>query len=137
MAAQGAYLTQPADAASPMRSHLPLVPTTRYEITGGRPVGASIEPADTSGQAALQSAGFTALLAATGIAVGAALGGGFGAGAGLMLTGALANGYRAQKWIDSADPALRHEAVVSATFGVFQTAIGGYLVWRSTKSKGG
>lgn len=94
-----------------------------------------IEPKDTSPQAAVQSVGVSALLASVGIAGGAALGGGWGAGAGLLLSAAVMNGYRAQKWMSSAVPGERHEAVVSSTFGLFQAAGGAYLIYRAMKSK--
>lgn len=96
-----------------------------------------IEPKDTSSGAAVQSAGFTALLSAVSIGIGVATGGVLGAGAGLMLAGALANGYRAQKWINEQDAERRHEAVVSATFAIGELALGGYLAYRAYKAKQG
>jgi hypothetical protein len=135
----GAYLYQDdEDVGRPMTRHMSHVPTTHYEVNGGRPVGAELEflePDDTSSGAALHSAGFTALLAALGIGVGVMLGGGWGAGAGLMIAGAGANAYRGQKWMNDADPARRHEAVVSATIAVFEVGIGGYLAYKAYKSK--
>lgn len=131
----GAYLRQPADSG-PMREYVSATPTTHYENTGGRPVGgelAFLEPRDTSGQAAVQSAGFTAVLVAVGVGAGALAGGGWGAGAGLMLTAAVANGYRAQKWMNEPDPGRRHEAVVSATFAVMEVALGSYLSYKAYK----
>lgn len=133
----GAYLYQ-RSPGTPMSEHLSHTPTTHYEVNGGRPVAGEVdflEPDDTSSSAALQSAGFTALLVAIGIGVGVALGKGWGAGAGLMLTGAAANAYRAQKWLNAEDPTKRHEAVVSATIGVFEVGIGGYLAYKAYKSK--
>lgn len=115
---------------------IPQVPTVQHHL---QPMGMTlpIEPKDTSGGAAVQSAGFTALLVAIGIGIGVGTGGAYGAGAGLMLAGALANGYRAQKWINEQDAERRHEAVVSATFAVGELALGGYLAYRAYKAKKG
>jgi len=126
----GAYLTEPGGAP------VERTPTSLYYPS---PIGAELpmEPTDTSTLAAVQSAGFTALFVALGTAVGLGLGGGLGAGAGLMLSGAAVNGYRAQKWMNDADPGRRHEAVVSATVGVFEVVIGGYLVWKARAAKRG
>lgn len=105
----------------------------------GQPLGyeAPIEPKDTSTSAAVQSAGITSVLVAVAIGAGVVAGGVWGAGAGLMLAGALANGYRAQKWMDSNNASERHEAVVSATFGVGELVLGGYLAYRAYKDKHG
>lgn len=139
--------------SAPWSDQVQQQPITQYSNTGGAPpvlhggapmplrygtegyTSPFIEPKDTSPQGAVQSAGISALLAAVGIATGAALGGAFGAGAGLMLSGAVMNTYRAQKWIDSQQPSERHEAVVSATFAVIQAGAGAYLSYRAYKSK--
>jgi len=92
-----------------------------------------VEPRDTSPQAAVQSAGISALLLAVGVAAGAAAGGGWGAAGGLCIAAAAMNGYRAQKWMDSKQPGERHEAVVSATFAVFQVGGAGYFIYRAMK----
>jgi hypothetical protein len=113
-------------------STIPTEPITRYYPVSGEL--AFLEPKDTSGAAAAQSAGFTALLAAVGLGVGTALGKGWGAVAGLMLAGAVSNGYRAQKWMNDEDPSKRHEAVVSATFGVFEAIMGSYAAWKASKT---
>lgn len=120
--------------ASLIERRIPQQQTVRYHQ---QPVGwtAPVEPKDTSSGAAVQSAGFTALLSAVAIGIGAATGGAWGAGAGLLLAGALANGYRAQKWINEQDPERRHEAIVSATFAVGEVALGGYLAYRAHKAK--
>lgn len=115
----------------------PQTPTVRYHAQPGTGMTLPIEPKDTSSGAAVQSAGFTALLSALAIGIGVATGGAYGAGAGLMLAGALANGYRAQKWINEQDAERRHEAVVSATFAVGELALGGYLAYRAYKAKKG
>jgi hypothetical protein len=90
-----------------------------------------MEPADTSGSGALRSAGFTALLLAAGVGGGVAVGGAWGAAAGFLLASALANGYRAQKWLDSEQPSQKHEAVVS---GVFAAGAVGAGIWAAYKA---
>jgi hypothetical protein len=130
------------DGLGAMRT-IPQQSTVRYHPSPlemqPMPVGMTlpIEPKDTSSGAAVQSAGFTALLSAIAIGLGVATGGAYGAGAGLMLAGALANGYRAQKWINEQDAERRHEAVVSATFAVGELALGGYLAYKAYKAKQG
>ena len=94
-----------------------------------------VEPTDVSRQAASRSAGLTMVVAGLGVGGGLLLGGPWGAGAGLMLAGALANGYRAQKWWGSSIPSEKHEAVVSATFAVFEVVLGGYFVYKSRGRK--
>lgn len=132
----GSMVTHPAGPVS-AQAPVPQSPITRYFDTGGRPVGDAtlLEPEDTSSMAAVQSAGVTALLASVGVGVGLAVGGGYGAGAGLMLVGAAANGLRAVKWMNSADPSQRHEAVTGATFGLFQAAIGSYLAYKASRTR--
>jgi len=129
--------------------YIPQQPTTMTYASGGRPYipqqdvfsydplagQLPIEPTDTSSGAAVQSAGVAAVLAAAGITGGLLVGGPWGAGSGLMFAGAVANGYRAQKWMSDADPGRRHEAIVSATFSVFQVGFGAYLAYRSSKAK--
>jgi hypothetical protein len=110
---------------------------------GGPPVVASgtdgtwefIEPEDVSEESALRSAGFTALFATLALGAGIAIGGPWGAGAGVLLAGAAANGYRAQKWWGSHDPSEKHEAVVSAVFAVFGVSLGGYMAYKAYQSK--
>lgn len=115
----------------------PQVPITRYHTA---PLGAELsmlEPADTSSGAAMQSAGFTLLFVAVGTGVGVALGGGWGAVGGMMLTGAAANGYRAQKWSNAADPGQRHEAIVSGIFALFGAVGGSYALYQAASKKKG
>jgi len=94
-----------------------------------------MEPGDTSGSAAVRSAGFTALLATAGIGIGVAAGGAWGAAAGLLFAGALTNGYRAQKWWDSANPSEKHEAVVSSVFSAASLGVGAYLTYKAVQTK--
>lgn len=120
-------MTNPGGAPVPQQPYT----SEYYTATGG------LEPEDTSPQAAVQSAGFTALFVAIATGIGLAAGKGWGATAGLTLSGAVANGYRAQKWMNEADPGRRHEAVVSATFALFEVAVGGYAVWKAVQEKKG
>lgn len=113
---------------------VPQDPTTHYfpEEMGWV---APFEPAGTGGPDAIQSAGIAALLASVGTGVGLAAGGPFGAGAGLMLAGAVNNGYRAQKWWNDADPGKKHEAITSAVFCVFEVVLGGYMSYKAYESR--
>lgn len=95
------------------------------------------EPQDTSPEAAVRSAGITALLATVALGVGVAAGGPWGAGAGVLLAGAAVNGYRAQKWWGSVNPSEKHEAVVSAVFATFGIAVGGYMGYKAYQSRKG
>lgn len=92
-----------------------------------------IEPDSTSPGAAMRSAGFTLLFVALSTGVGYALRGGMGAAAGLLLSGGVANGYRAQKWFDSADPSEKHEAIVSTIFAVGEVGVGAYVAYRASQ----
>lgn len=114
---------------------IPQQPTTLYhrQQLEGRVL--PIEPKDTSSSAAAQSAGISLLLASLGIAIGLAAGGVQGAGAGLLGAGAISNGYRAQKWLDSSEPTKKHEAIVSLTFAVLEGLGGVYLGYRAHKDK--
>jgi len=135
----GLGLSGPSPDGLGMMTAIPQQGTVRYHPSplGLPPIGMTlpIEPKDTSSGAAVQSAGFTALLSAIAIGLGVATGGAWGAGAGLMLAGGLVNGYRAQKWINEQDAERRHEAVVSATFAVGEIALGGYLAYKAYKAK--
>lgn len=131
------YGGMPLGSPSPDGLGFPQERTVQYHQLPPLGMTLPIEPKDTSSGAAVQSAGFTALLAAVSIGIGVATGGAWGAGAGMMLAGALANGYRAQKWINEQDAERRHEAVVSATFAVGELALGGYLAYRAYKAKKG
>ncbi len=97
----------------------------------------AMEPTDTSEPAAVRSAGFTALLIAACTGVGVAVGGPWGAAAGLLAAGALANGYRAQKWWDSAVPSEKHEAVVSGIFAAGTLGMGAYAAYKAYQEKEG
>jgi hypothetical protein len=136
--------------AQPLESGIPNVPTgyqtgVRHIGMGagggyGDPMGAQwgfIEPADTSPGSAVKSAGFTALFATAALGTGIAVGGAWGAGAGLMLAGAAANVYRAQKWWGSNDPGEKGEAVTSAVFGALGTAVGVYLAYKAFEARSG
>lgn len=93
-----------------------------------------IEPDDTSSGAATKSAGFTLLFVALFTGVGYAIKGGLGAASGLLIGAGIANGYRAQKWWDSGEPSEKHEAIVSAVFGVGEVAAGAYVGYKAFKS---
>lgn len=75
-------------------------------------------------------AGATVVLCAVSTGVGAALGGYPGAGAGLFLSGAVRNLYRAQAGLSGSDDSSRGEAAKSLTLGVLGLAAGGYFVYR-------
>ncbi len=94
-----------------------------------------IEPEDTSPEAASRSAGFTVLLVALSTGIGYAVKGGLGAATGLLISGALANGYRAQKWWGSPDPSEKHEAIVSGIFAGAGLVAGGYVGYRASQEK--
>ena len=95
----------------------------------------NMEPSDVSSPAAVRSAGFTALLVAAGVGLGYAAGGPWGAAAGMLATSAVANGYRAQKWWDSADPSEKHESVVSGVFAAGATGMGVYAAYLAYQQK--
>lgn len=126
----GAYLSEPGGQV------LDQTATTHYypeqQMQGPIPW---LEPTDTSAQATVQSAGYTALLVAVTTGVGLAWARGWGAVAGFTLGAALANGYRAQKDINSPDPSRRHEAVVSGTIGLGELIIFGYSTYRAAQSR--
>ncbi len=124
----GAILMEPGGQPAPQ------VPTTQYypQAAAGFP-----EPEDTSMQAALQSAGFTALLVALTTGVGFAWAKGWGAAAGLTVGAGVANAYRAQKYMNSPDPNFRHEAIVSATVGVSELALAIYALYRGAQTRKG
>jgi hypothetical protein len=94
-----------------------------------------IEPQDASPEAGVRSAGFTALFATMAVGAGYALGGPLGAAAGLLLSGAAANGYRAQKWWGSNVPGEKHEAVVSSVFSAAGLGVGGWLAYKAYQTK--
>jgi hypothetical protein len=94
-----------------------------------------LEPPDTSPQAAVRSAGLTALAAAVGFGAGLALGGPWGGISGLAFSGSAFNIYRAQKWWGSADPSEKHEAVVSSIFGAINVVVGGYTAYRAYQTR--
>lgn len=110
---------------------IPQAPTTHYAPQGA----VFLEPGDTSGQAALQSAGFTALLVAVTTGIGLAWGKAWGAVAGLTIGAAATNGYRAQKWMNDPDPSRRHEAIVSATVAVGEVVVAGYSLYRGAQAR--
>ena len=95
-----------------------------------------IEPTDTTPEAATRSAGLTALFVAGSIGLGYAVGGWKGAVAGGVLSGAVANGYRAQKNFGSTNPDQKHEAVVSSVFAVSGLGLGAYVAYEAMKARG-
>lgn len=123
----GAILVEPG-----MHARAPQVPTTQYYPA---PIQGFPEPDDTSMQAALQSAGFTALLVALTTGVGFAWAKGWGAAAGLTIGAGVANGYRAAKYMNAPEPNIRHEAVVSATVGVGELAGAVYFLYKGAKTR--
>ena len=94
-----------------------------------------LEPGDTSPQAALRSAGLTALAAAVTFGAGLALGGPWGGISGVAFSASGFNIYRAQKWWGSADASEKHEAVVSAIFGTLNIIVGGYTAYRAYQAR--
>lgn len=94
-----------------------------------------IEPEDTTPEAATRSAGFTLLFVALSTGVGYAAKGGMGAATGLLASGALANGYRAQKWWGSGVPTQKHEAIVSGVFAAGGLAAAGYIGYKAMQEK--
>ena len=103
------------------------------EQMGGQ--AAWLEPQDASPQAALRTAGITALAAAIFFGGGLAMGGPWGGVSGILLSGSGFNVYRAQKWWGSADASEKYEAVVSAFFGAVGLAAGGYAAYKAYDSK--
>jgi hypothetical protein len=95
------------------------------------------EPEDTTPEAATRSAGITAVFVAAATGLGYALGGWKGAVAGGVLSGAVANGYRAQKNFGSTNPDQKHEAVVSSVFAVAGLGLGGYVAYKAYEAAGG
>jgi hypothetical protein len=93
------------------------------------------EPQDTSPEAASRSAGFTVLFVAVATGIGYAVKGGMGAATGMLLAGAAANGYRAQKWWGSPEPSQKHEAIVSGVFAAGGLAAGGYVGYKAMQEK--
>jgi hypothetical protein len=90
-----------------------------------------IEPVDTSNTSASRSAGMTVLFVAAAAGIGYAVKGGLGAVSGLLLAGAAANTYRAQKWWKSEVPSEKHEAIVSAVFAGGGLLAGGYVGYKA------
>jgi hypothetical protein len=132
---QAAAGVSPDGLGATIRQPFPQSPTTPHYHLQELGYELPVEPKDTSSSAAVQSAGFTALLAALGIGVGVAVGGAWGAGSGLLLVGGIANGYRAQKWMSEEDPGKRHEAVVSATLAVGEVLVGAWMGYKAYKAK--
>jgi len=94
-----------------------------------------LEPTDVSPQAALRTAGVTALVAAVSFGGGLALGGPWGGVSGVLFSGSIFNIYRAQKWWGSPDPSEKSEAVVSAFFGAIGVVAGGYAGYKAYQTK--
>jgi hypothetical protein len=127
----GAYARQ--DGGPPIQ-HMAQPPP----LGPGQNMGATwdwYEPDDVSSDAAVRSAGVTALFTTVAVGTGIAIGGAWGAGAGVLLAGAAVNGYRAQKWWSSAEPSEKHEAVVSAVFSAFGIAVGGYMAYKAYQDR--
>lgn len=135
----GAYARQ--DGGPPMRNMQQPPPGAANPggmMLSGPPMDGTwdfYEPDDVSSDAAVRSAGLTALFATVMLGTGVAIGGPWGAGAGLLLAGSAVNGYRAQKWWGSAEPSEKHEAVVSAVFATFGIAVGGYMAYKAFQDK--
>lgn len=127
----GAILSEPGMQPTPQVPTTEYYPLVRASQTAGFP-----EPDDTSMQAAVQSAGFTALLVAVTTGLGFAWAKGWGAAAGLTVGAGTANAYRATKYMNSPQPNIRHEAIVSATIGLSQLAGAIYFIYRGAKSRG-
>ena len=110
-------------------------------FSGEYPYGATAgdmsgwEPTDTTPEAATRSAGFTLLFVALATGVGYAAKGGMGAATGLLAAGAIANGYRAQKWWGSPDPGEKHEAIVSGVFSAGGALAAGYVGYKAMQGK--
>ena len=100
----------------------------QYGATAGE---LGFEPTDTTPEAATRSAGFTLLFVAVSTGIGYAARGGMGAATGLLASGAIANGYRAQKWWGSPVPAQKHEAIVSGIFSAGGLAAAGYVGYKA------
>lgn len=103
-------------------------------------VAERLEPPDTAPEGAVRSAGIATLGAAVAFGTGVATGGGWGGVAGVMLWGAILNGYRSQKWWGSPDPSEKHEAVVSGVMAALEVAGGlyaGYKAWQARSDDDG
>ncbi len=98
---------------------------------------AFLEPSDASPEAAIRSAGITALAATVIGGGGLALGGAWGALSGLSASGAAFNLYRAQKWWGSSNASEKHEAVVSAIMGSIGAVVAAYTGYRAFKEREG
>lgn len=83
--------------------------------------------------AAARSAGMTFLVGVAAFGVGLATGGGWGGLAGVLGTGAVFNGYRAQKWWGSQDPSQKHEAMVSGVMALGTAAAAVYAVHKASQ----
>ncbi len=116
----------------PTQAHAPVGPEEPdYPYDAAAGVEEWLEPHDTSPEAAMRTAGFTVLFVAVSTGIGYAVKGGLGAVTGLLGAGALANGYRAQKWWGSADPSEKHEAVVSGLFAFAGGVGAAYLGYKA------
>jgi hypothetical protein len=83
----------------------------------------------------LRGAGVAALLLAGAFGAGIALGGPWGAIAGVLLSGAALNGYRAQKFWGDQEQEKNFEAVSSAVFAAGGLLAGGYAAYQAYQSK--
>jgi len=84
---------------------------------------------------ARRSAAMSILIAGAGGILGAITGGLWGAGAGVLLGGAIRNGWRAQSGWRSMEEPVRSEAAKSATMAAIGLAAGGFLAYRAYSSK--
>jgi len=109
---------------------IPLGDSGYYESVRG------IEPTDTTPEAALRSAGLTAVFVALSAGVGYAVAGWKGMVAGGLISGAVANGYRAQKNFGSNVPDQKHEAVVSGVFAAAGLGLGAFMVYKAAEAYG-
>ena len=117
---------------------LPTAPPATPASTGPLPLPSAASPAALpgSGLAPRTRSGLTIIALGVSAAAGAWLGGAWGAGAGVILTGATRNVWRARQ-IKSADAAVRAEAIKAGTVGLLGLGIGGWLAYKAYQTRTG
>lgn len=95
-----------------------------------------LEPPDASPQAAVRSAGITALTSVVAAGAGFAAGGPIGAISGVLISGSAFNLYRGQKWFGSPDPSEKHEAVTSIVMALAGGAAGAFAAYKAYEERG-